>query len=91
MGSRVHTTTAYHPQSNGLVKQTHQRLKEALAGRGGDWALKLPWVLLGLRNTPWEDNDLSLAQMMYGTSCTLPGSILNAPEYDGQDLLDAFR
>ena len=29
--------------------------------------------------------------MMYGPSCTLPGSILDAPEYDGQDLLDAFR
>ena len=29
--------------------------------------------------------------MLYGMTCTLPGSILDAPEFDGQDLLDAFR
>ena len=28
---------------------------------------------------------------MYGTSCTFPGSIIDSPEYTGQDLLDAFR
>ena len=29
--------------------------------------------------------------MLYGTSCTFPGSIIDSPEYTGQDLLDAFR
>ena len=28
--------------------------------------------------------------MMYGTSCTFPGSIIDSPEYTVQDLLDAF-
>ena len=28
--------------------------------------------------------------MLYGTSCTLPGSILDVPEFDGQELIDAF-
>ena len=74
-----------------MVEQTHRRLKEDLAARGGIWTHNLPWVLLGLRNTPWEDNNLSPAQMMYGTSCTLLGSIIDSPEYTGQDLLDAFR
>ena len=28
--------------------------------------------------------------MLYGTQCTLPGSILDVPEFDGQELIDAF-
>ena len=91
MGSRVHTTTSYHPQSNGLVERAHRRLKEALSARGGQWTQNLPWVLMGLRNTPREDDDISPAQMLYGTSCTFPGSIIDSPEYTSQDLLDAFR
>ena len=51
MGSHIHTTTAYHPQANGIVERTHRRLKEALAAHGGEWTRNLPWVLLGLRNT----------------------------------------
>ena len=31
MGSRVHTTTAYHHQLNGVIERAHRRLKEALA------------------------------------------------------------
>ena len=91
MGFRIHTMTVYHPQLNGMVEWTHQRLKEALAAHGGEWTRNLPWVLLGLRNTPREDDDLSPAKMLYGTSCTIPGSIIDSPEYTGQDFLDAFR
>ena len=51
LSTRVHTTTAYYPQSNGLVERTHQQLKEVLAAQGGDWISNLPWVLFGLMNT----------------------------------------
>ena len=74
-----------------MVGRTNRRLKEALAAQGGEWTHNLQWVLLDLQNTPQEDDNLSPAQMMYGTSCTLPGYIINSPEYDSQDLLDAFR
>ena len=50
-------TTAYHPQSNGLVERMHRRLKDALRARaaGSDWYLHLPWVMLGIR-AAWRDD-----------------------------------
>ncbi|MBM3938844.1 MAG: DDE-type integrase/transposase/recombinase, partial [Sphingomonadales bacterium] len=45
------STTAYHPQGNGLVERQHQRLKDALRARasGPAWIQDLPWVLLGMQ------------------------------------------
>ena len=90
LGTQVHTMTAYHPQSNGLVERTHCRLKEVLTAHGGNWIKNLTWVMFGLMNTPRTDDNLSPAQILYGTPCTFPGSILDVPEFDGQDFLDAF-
>ena len=53
LGVSVTTTTAYHPQANGLVERFHRSLKNALrcAVRAStSWTRALPWVLLGLRN-----------------------------------------
>ena len=41
-------TTAYHPESNGLVERFHRRLKDSLRDRAVDWFIHLPWVMLGL-------------------------------------------
>jgi transposase InsO family protein len=45
------STTADHPQSNGLVERTHRQIKDALQARlaGNRWPEHLPWVLFGLR------------------------------------------
>jgi cleavage and polyadenylation specificity factor subunit 1 len=75
LGVRHIMTTAYHPQSNGLVERLHRRLKEALKARlaTSDWPDHLPWVLLGMRVSPRELSGLSAAELVYGTPLTLPG------------------
>ena len=46
------STTAYHPQANGLVERMHRQLKAALKARLNDasWMDELPLVLLGMRS-----------------------------------------
>ena len=68
-------TTAYHPQSNGLVERFHRRLKEALKARncGAAWQEHLPWALLGIRTAPKEVSGISSAEAVYGIPLALPG------------------
>jgi hypothetical protein len=72
-----HQTTAYHPQSNGMVERFHRQLKDALWARecGAEWAAHLPWVLLGLRAAPKEDSAVSSAELVYGSPLRLPGQL----------------
>jgi hypothetical protein len=56
LGISHHSTTAFHPQSDGMVERFHRQLKDALRAhlQGQDWVSQLPWVLLGLRAAPKE-------------------------------------
>lgn len=66
-------TTAYHPQSNGLVERFHRQLKDSLRARAGPWWEELPWVLLGLRAAPKEEAGVSAAEAALGAKLALPG------------------
>ena len=64
LGAKLHPTTAYHPQANGLIERFHRNLKASLKARliGPNWMDELPWVLLGTRTTPKEDLNTSSAE-----------------------------
>jgi hypothetical protein len=86
-------TTAYHPQSNGLVERLHRRLKDALRARaaGADWYLHVPWVLLGIRTACSEESDFSPAEAVFGSQLVLPGQFLSTPEPPSPNFLKDFQ
>ena len=91
LGTNLHTTTAYHPQSNGLVERMHRQLKDCLKARlvGPDWCDQLPWVLLGMRTTPKEDLGASSAELVFGSQLTVPADLVyqpTVPQSEGQHL-----
>ncbi|XP_072134736.1 uncharacterized protein [Mobula birostris] len=96
LGSQLHHTTAYHPQSNGLVERFHRHLKSALMARleGPNWVDELPWVLLGIRTAPKEDLHTSSAELVYGAPLVVPGEFIPAPKGQEEEptaVLDRLR
>ncbi len=75
-------TTAYHPQSNGLMERAHRQIKASLQARGAatDWPAHIPWVLLGLRAAPKEVSGVSSAEAVFGQQLVLPGDLTPGPE-----------
>lgn len=69
-------TTAYHPQSNGMVERMHRTLKTSLKSRGGDWLASLPIVLLGLRCLPGPGG-ISPFTYVTGSTMLLPTAALS--------------
>ena len=66
---------------------------------GGDWADRLPWVMLGLRSAPKDDLQASSAELVYGQPLRVPGEFLpdaTAPwsaafhRAASRDIADAF-
>ena len=78
LGTRLHHSTAYHPQANRLVERFHRHLKSALRAclTGPNWTRELPWVLLGIHTAPKEDLGCSSAELVYGTPLTVPGDFV---------------
>ena len=72
-------TTAYHPQTNGLLERMHGTLKttlRCLMNESRNWEDKLPFALLALR-TALNETGTSPAIMMYGEPLRVPGTLLN--------------
>lgn len=78
LGIEAKTTTAYHPQANGMVERLHRQLKAALKARTTtpNWFDELPMVLLGLRSSWRVDPDCSPAELVFGSTLRIPGEFL---------------
>ena len=89
LGCRLWQTTAYHPQSNGMVERFHRQLKASLRARltSPTWTDELPIILLAIRATPKEDLGCAPAELAYGTTLRLPGEFFapaTSPTSDDQ-------
>lgn len=70
-------TTAYHPQSNGLVERFHRSLKVSLRCHPDEtWVDSLPIIMLALRTQLKADLGVSPAQLVYGTTLRVPGEFI---------------
>lgn len=87
-------TTAYHPQSNGMIERWHRTLKAALMCHNTtNWFSTLPTILLGLRSTFKEELKATPAEMVYGTTLRLPGEFftLSKPIVNESEFVCDFR
>ena len=70
-------TTAYHPQTNGMIERSHRTIKTAITSRKESWLTALPVVLMGIRGTP-NESEYSPFNAVTGASMLLPQQFINA-------------
>ncbi|CAH8604747.1 unnamed protein product [Schistosoma rodhaini] len=87
LGVKHIRTTAYHPAANGMVERFHRQLKSSLMAQTDStkWSDALPLVLLGIRATVKEDIGCTPAELVYGTTLTLPGQLVNCEPTTQED------
>lgn len=77
-------TTAYHPQTNGMVERAHRTLKTAIMARKESWLTALPIVLLGIRITP-NESTYSPFTAVTGSYAQVPRLLVDSEENDNMD------
>lgn len=79
MGIKKVNTTAYHPQTDGLVERFNRTLTDMLAktaqADGKDWDQRLPYVLFAYRSSPQTSTGESPFYLLYGRDPQLPMDI----------------
>ena len=82
IGATRNRTTAYHPESNGMIERIHRRLKEGIKCQPEPhrWVDNLPQLLLYLHATPSTDTNVSPAEHVFGEDLRLPGQFCSDSE-----------
>ena len=88
LGIKMNNTTSYHPQANGLVERLHRQLKGSIMAWDADrtWMDHLPMAMLGIRTAWRTELDCSPAELVYGTSLTVPGLLIGDQVQENQEL-----
>jgi len=92
LGIKKISTTAYHPQTDGLVERFNRTLIDILSKRvhpsGKDWDTQLPYVLFAYRSSGQESTKASPFFLLYGRNPMLPtASTLQPPvEREAEEL-----
>ena len=88
LGVKLHFTSLYNPQANGLLERQHDTLKTSLKAamiQMGDkyqdkWYDYLPWVLLNKRVSHQKELGASPSELVFGNNdVAIPGDLLQDP------------
>ena len=84
MGMKKVNTTAYHPQTDGLLERFNHTLTGMLAKTvkkdGSNWDKHLPYVLYANRTSPQESTKESSFFLLYGRDSRLPTDQAQSPQ-----------
>ena len=96
LGVKKVNTTAYHPQTDGLVERFNRTLINMLAKRvekgGSDWDLHLPYVLFAYRASIQESTQESPFFLLHGRDPRLPSVLELEPSQLRREVrLDTYK
>ena len=79
LGIKHLRSTAYHPQTNGMIERFHRTFKQSLRILSYEacWTKAIPFVLLGWRNTTARSIEGSPAQLLFGTGTSMPNELID--------------
>ena len=96
LGVKKVNTTAYHPQTDGLVERFNRTLTSMLAKRvqrsGSDWDTHLPFVLFAYRASIQESTMESPYFLLHGRDPRLPSALdMDPPLTRSEVCLDSYK